>query len=65
MTSIHRDINGYPADYTGFYPPKKPSQPIAILLPHLIATLPFLLPNKAIYILFNNGIKLFGCTLTQ
>jgi hypothetical protein len=65
MISINRLINGYSADYTGFYGPKKLSAAIAILLPHLIATLPFLLPNKAIYEVFNSDIELIRHTLTH
>jgi hypothetical protein len=65
MISINELINRYSADYTGFYQPKKPSTAIAILLPHLIATLPFLLPNKAIYEVFNSDIALIRNALND
>ncbi|MFT6977638.1 MAG: hypothetical protein ACJAZA_001357 [Shewanella psychromarinicola] len=65
MISINKLVNGYSADYTGFYRPKKPSAAIAILLPHLIATLPFLNPNKAMYGVFNSDIELISHTLTH
>tara|TARA_R110002124_G_scaffold229083_1_gene394372 strand:- start:203 stop:424 length:222 start_codon:yes stop_codon:yes gene_type:complete len=65
VISINRLINRYSADYTGFYGPKKPLTAIAILLPHLIATLPFLLPNKAIYEVFNSDIALISNALND
>jgi hypothetical protein len=65
MISINRLIIRYSTDYTGFYRPKKPLTAIAILLPHLIATLPFLLPNKATYEVFNSDIELISNALTH